>query len=310
MYSAVGMSRITLSRDLAAAGFRPGELARMIRSGELVQLRRGAYVAPAAGVLDPMAAHLQLLEATVPQCAPQAVVSHTSAAVLHQLPVWSEHLSRVHLTRDRPGGGRTRRWVQVHGVSLSSSDVVELGGFRATGLARTVVDLGCSLPLTEAVAAGDLALTLVDRAEIMEVLDCHAGRTGIGSARRAVALLDSRSESAGESFSRVIFHLARLPTPELQFSVFTHDGRFVGRSDFGWPEFGVLGEFDGKSKYGELLRKPGQSAEQVLVAEKRREDRLRELGWMVIRWMWQDLMCPEALIGRLRRAFTRGRQVA
>ena len=97
----------------------------------------------------------------------------------------------------------------------------------------------------------------------------------------------------------MIFHLARLPTPELQFSVFTHDGRFVGRSDFGWPEFGVLGEFDGKSKYGELLRKPGQSAEQVLVAEKRREDRLRELGWMVIRWMWQDLMCPESLIGRL-----------
>ena len=76
----------------------------------------------------PRVAHLRLLEATVPQCGPDAVVSHTSAAVLHELPVWREHLSRVHLTRDRHGGGRARRWVQVHGMPLPASDVVELGG--------------------------------------------------------------------------------------------------------------------------------------------------------------------------------------
>ena len=96
-----------------------------------------------------------------------------------------------------------------------------------------------------------------------------------------------------------------LGSPRLSCSsgVFAPDGRFVGRSDFGWPDFGVLGEFDGKAKYGELLRRPGQSAEEVLIAaENRREDRLRELGWMVIRWMWQDLTRPEALIGGLRRA--------
>jgi hypothetical protein len=50
--------------------------------------------------------------------------------------------------------------------------------------------------------------------------------------------------------------------------------------------------------------------EEVLIAERRREDRLRELGWVVIRWMWQDLTRPEALIGRLRKAFDRGRQLA
>ena len=304
------MSGIRLSRDLAAGGFGPGELARMIRAGELVHLRRGAYAEPSNGELDPRVAHLQLLEATVLQCGPEAVISHTSAAALHELPVWSEHLGRVHLTRDRHGGGRTRRWVQVHGVPLPDSDLVELHGFRVTGLARTVVDLGCCLPLTQAVAAGDLALTRIDRAEVTEVLVRHAGRMGIGTARRAVALMDPRSESAGESFSRVVIHLARLPAPELQFSVFTPDGRFVGRSDFGWPDRGVLGEFDGRSKYGELLRKPGQSAEQVLIAEKLREDRMRELGWVVIRWMWQDLMRPEALIRRLQQAFARGRRLA
>lgn len=168
MRSAVGMSHIRLSRDLAAAGFSPGELARMTRAGELVHLRRGAYAEPTERELDPRVAHLRLLEATVAQCAPDAVVSHTSAGVLHELPVWREHLSRVHLTRDRRGGGRARRWVQAHGVLLTDTDVVEVGGYRVTGLARTVVDLGCCLPLTQAVAAGDVALAWTDRAEIIK----------------------------------------------------------------------------------------------------------------------------------------------
>ena len=304
------MSRITLSRDFAARGFSPDELARMTRDGELVHLRRGAYAEPAGPDQDPRLAHLRLIEATLSQCGSGAVVSHTSAAVVHDLPVWSEHLDRVHLTRDRRGGGRTRRWVCVHGSPLDAADVVETGGWPVTSLARTVVDLGCMLPLVQAVAAGDPALARTNRGEIETVLKGQAGRTGIGRARRAVELLDPRSESAGESFSRIVFHLGGLPRPEPQYHVFTRDGRLVGRSDFGWPEFGVLGEFDGKTKYGRLLRKPGQTAEDVLVEEKRREDRLRALGWIVIRWMWSDLIHPDPLLARLQETFARGQRLA
>lgn len=305
-----GMSRITWSRDYTADGFHPDEIARLVRAGKLVHLRRGAYAEPTKDELEPGLAHLQLLRATVPQCDPSAVVSHVSAAVVHTLPVWREQLARVHLTRDRPGGGRTRRWVQIHGAPMATDEVVEWGGYRVTSLARTVVDLGCSLPLAQSVAAGDVALTRVSRAELDAALQKQAGRTGVGRARRAVALLDSRSESPGESASRVAFHQAGLPPPEPQYKVCTADGSFVGRCDFGWPDFGVLGEFDGKSKYGELLRRPGQTAEDVLIEEKRREDRLRAVGWIVIRWMWSDLYHPDALIRQLRDAFARGRPLA
>lgn len=304
------MSRITLSRDLAADGFSPGELARMTRAGELVHLRRGAYAEPTGRVLDPRAAHLRLLEATMPQCDPAAVVSHTSAAVVHDLPVWDAQLARIHLTRSRQGGGRTRRLVQVHGATLDAAEVVSRRGLRVTSLARTVVDLGRTLPLAQAVAAGDVALTRIDRRELDRAVAGQAGRTGIGRARRAIALLDGRSESAGESYSRVVLHLAGLPAPELQYEVFAPDGRFVARSDFGWPDCGVLGEFDGQKKYGELLRRPGQTAEDVLVDEKRREDRLRALGWIVIRWMWNDLHRPDTLIAQLRAALARGHRLA
>ena len=57
--------------------------------------------------------------------------------------------------------------------------------------------------------------------------------------------------------------------------------RLVGRCDFGWPKVKVLGEFDGKKKYGELLRRPGQTAEDVLIDEKRREVRGKWVVWMV-----------------------------
>lgn len=304
------MTRVSLRRDLAADGFSTDDLARMTRNGELVHLRRGAYAEPADPDLEPRLAHLRLIAGTVPQCAPGVVLSHTSAATVHGLPVWQEHLGRVHLTRDRRGGGQKRRWVQIHGAPLDPVDVTEDDRQSLTTLARTVVDLGRSLPLAQSVAAGDVALTRLDRKALDAVLRRQAGWTGIGRARRAVTLLDPRSESAGESFSRVVFHENKLPTPEPQYRVCTPDGRFVGRCDFGWPEFGVLGEFDGRKKYGRLLRKPGQTAEDVLIEEKRREERLRALGWVVIRWMWADLYHPEQLLAELRTAFARGQRLA
>jgi hypothetical protein len=47
-----------------------------------------------------------------------AVISHASAAVLHQLPTWPEAIDRVHLTRNRSSGGNRRSIVQVHTAPL------------------------------------------------------------------------------------------------------------------------------------------------------------------------------------------------
>lgn len=78
----------------------------------------------------------------------------------------------------------------------------------------------------------------------------------------------------------------------------------LGRSDFGWPELGTLGEFDGIVKYSGRY---GQTTQGALVAEKRREDRIRDEGWQVVRWTWDELAEPSALLERLERAFARGR---
>jgi hypothetical protein len=130
------------------------------------------------------------------------------------------------------------------------------------------------------------------------------GWPGIRSARRTVDFLDVRSESAGESVSRVRIHEAGLPAPIPQFEVFDERGRFIARVDFGFPEKRTIGEFDGKAKYGELL-KPGQTSREAMIAEKRREDLLRDLGWQVMRWMWADLYRGDAIADQMRRAFRR-----
>lgn len=71
-----------------------------------------------------------------------------------------------------------------------------------------------------------------------------------------------------------------------------------------WEEHQTLGEFDGRVKYGRLLR-PGQRPEDVLWAEKLREDALRDLGWQVVRWTWADLDREGLIADRLHRAFRR-----
>ena len=78
------MTTVRLSRDLAEQGYTYAEMTRMVRNAELVRVRRGAYADPQPP-LDPRVAHLQLLEATVAQSARGSVVSHASAALVHDL---------------------------------------------------------------------------------------------------------------------------------------------------------------------------------------------------------------------------------
>jgi very-short-patch-repair endonuclease len=72
--------------------------------------------------------------------------------------------------------------------------------------------------------------------------------------------------------------------------------------DFLWRDWKVVGEFDGKLKYGRELRE-GEDPGEAVFREKIREDRLRELGYIVVRWVWDDLRQPERLAARIRRAF-------
>ena len=83
------------------------------------------------------------------------------------------------------------------------------------------------------------------------------------------------------------------------------NGTFVGRADFAWEDRGVLGEFDGLAKYGRL-RHPDETVADAVVREKVREDRLRDAGYLVVRWTDAELDAPSMLLRRVRAVLDAG----
>ena len=121
------------------------------------------------------------------------------------------------------------------------------------------------------------------------------------AAHVVLALADPRMESAAESRTYFLCRQQGLPRPEPQVVVLDEHGHPFARVDFAWPKHGVFLEFDGRIKY-ELYRREGETLEQFLLREKRREERICMLtGWVCIRIGWSDLETPIVTAGRIRR---------
>ena len=176
-------------------------------------------------------------------------------------------------------------------------------GVRVTTVARTVVDLARSQPVRAAVAAMDNALfrRLCSPQDVRLAMTSVYRHRGAPRARFAAGLADGRAESPTETTVRLSARGRSLPPMELQFDVYDEVGRFVGRADGGYPELGVIWEYDGRGKYEELLP-PGRTSADALMAEKRRERGFVELGWSVIRVDNTDLGDLSAAFDRMSRA--------
>lgn len=296
------LSAMRLRRDALADGFSDRELARLTGTGRWQRLRRGAYWLGDSPD-DRIVRHRLLVHATVRGLKRPAVVSHQSAAVLLGLPLWRVSLQTVHVTRRPRASSDVGRLLRCHVARLRDEEVIEVDGLEVTSPTRTALDLARSLPFESAVVAVDGALheQLVDPHQLRERLFDIAGTPGSRSAARVVGFADGRSESVGESRSRVLFQRLDLLPSTLQLPIRTVDGIRLGRVDFGWEEQRVVGEFDGRVKYGRLLR-PGQSPGDVVFEEKQREDAIRGEGWGMVRWTWADIDVPLHLHRRLRTA--------
>jgi hypothetical protein len=289
---------VHLRRHLRTQGFDDRELRRMLRDQQLTVVRRGAYL-PGAPPDDPVVRHLAQVVAAARQLDADAVLSHVSAAVVHGWDLWRAPLDRVQVTRSRRTGGRRHPSVHVRAAPLGRSEVVEVDGLRVTSPERTAADLARTLPVEQAVVVLDSALAgRLSRDDLLAAVQRQKGWPGVPRARRVVEFADGRSGSVGESRSRWAIACAGLPAPDLQHEV-RDAGRHVGTVDFWWEAQRLAGEFDGLVKYGRLLR-PGQTAADAVVAEKIREDDLRDQDVRVVRWIWSDLSPFTGTATRLR----------
>lgn len=150
-----------------------------------------------------------------------------------------------------------------------------------------------------ALVTGDVVIRRCGRNAVQAALADCAQWADLGRARRAIALLDGRSESPLESVSRAIFVKHSLPAPELQVEFEPTPGTTY-RADFYWRGERVIGEADGMGKY---------DAPGALRAEKIRQELLEDLGLRIVRWTWRDMVADtDRTIARVRGALASGRE--
>lgn len=310
------------SADALARGTTRSALRHKVAQGRWMRVSRDVYAVPqewSAATPAERLASASLARARAHHT--DKVISHLSAASIHGYALPLDPGTATWLTVDQ-GGNRPRRApdVIVERASLAPEDVIEVGHpvVALTSRARTVADCLRHLRLADAVALGDSALrpepALI--AAVREVLDRQRGWPGAGAARTAYRLLDRRRDTWLESWSFARLWQLGVDLPEPQVTVLDEWGRFVARVDAMWRAWGVVGEADGRLKYGlgqagaELATRSGLGeafSASAVFAEKRREDRLRDLGLEVVRWTLDDLIrTPEEVVRRVEAARRRG----
>jgi very-short-patch-repair endonuclease len=294
---------VATTGQLAEAGLGDRAMASALKHGTVYRLRKGAYVQ--AGhwhTLKPWDQDKLRLLAHLVTVRGDPAYSHFSAARLHGLTIW--HCGpQVHVTAASSVSGTSNpKDVVFHRGNVANGDIQPLrlrSGHvvQVTTLERTVVDCARAGGFAEAVVIGDHALRKGARSEVMwAMVNAMPGRRGVRKARRVLRVLDGRSESPGESRTRLIIADMDLPQPELQVEL-TVGGR-VHRPDFLWEEQKLIVEFDGDYKY--FAYKPTREA---VLDERKRERRLMEDGWRFVRLEWRDLANPGDVKRRIQAAF-------
>lgn len=267
------------TRQANALGLLSDELAAFVAAGVLRHPFRGIYLVSDQVPPSSIGQHRQLATAAL-LLYPDGGLTGASALVAHDLPTWGMDLERPEIGRpvDRGRG--------VRGVRVRRWD----GSFAMTELGPTVpvAHAVCQAAMDWGVTAGVLA---ADAMLFRGLCDDEGLRTAVARVSawphgsRAAAMLahvDGRSESVGESRTRLQLALAGIP---LRSQVVIQKGTFSARVDFLVEGSKVIVEFDGRVKYA-------SGDPSVLWAEKRREDILRSLGYTVVRITWADLERP------------------
>ena len=292
---------IFLRRDAIATGLTDADLRKVVRSGEIVRIRHGAYVH--AEGWDPLSAeerHVVHVRAVLLTHEDRVAVSHFSAVLVHQMDLWNAPLDRVHLTRLDAGSGRRTNDVVHHEGLWLPGDLTEERGFPVVRPVRAALEAAYLLGAEAGLAVLDsgLRMELFTVDELVEQSSLMRSWPDARPLEIIVRLADGRSGSIGESRSRYIFWRYGIPKPELQWPVFDENGKLIGYADFAWPSYGVLGEFDGKGKYTRLLRE-GEDATMVVLREKDRENAMRRATRFTFhRWGWSVLDTPQVLVNQ------------
>ncbi|MGA8047679.1 MAG: type IV toxin-antitoxin system AbiEi family antitoxin domain-containing protein [Dermatophilaceae bacterium] len=288
--------------DAIALGVTGNDLTALVRRGEVIRIRRGAYVLANVFASADIAGRYRLRVLAVMRSRPRSDrASHHSALSLLDIPFTSAPLDAV-LAESRASGRRTSGGLHLH--PPSSQPGLRLGDLRLVSVPVACVQMAARYGFEAGVCAMDSALQRrrCTREELERAMaDVDPRRRG--QVTLAIAASEALTESVGETRTRIILQdagFAVRPQAEIR------DGeRFLGRVDFLVDDCVVV-EFDGLVKY------EGLAGRTALAAEKERESRITRLGYEVVRVVWSELDHPVGIVQRVldARSTARARRAA
>jgi very-short-patch-repair endonuclease len=234
-----------------------------------------------------------VLAATTRRLPTTAVFSGRTAGWLHGLdlppcdPVEVTLPLRCHTSR--------LTGIAVRRSDVSASETVTRRGHPTTSVVRTLADLGRRLPFVEAVAALDVALhqRLLKSDDLRSWVCAHPRYPGIARLRRTIELAEPATESVMETRLRLLLVMARLPRPQAQVPLYDEAGNFLGRPDFYYPLHGLALEYDGANH------------RENLTGDNRRQNRLVDAGYRLLRFTAADVLsAPDSVVDLVRRALS------
>jgi len=180
-------------------------------------------------------------------------------------------------------------------------DAIEIEGLPVTSAGRTILDSAAVAYRWQVEAALDDALRrkLITVDDMWRILAKSGGRGRKGSAL-VRALLEERSDGRARSHSLLEIKLDRLlrnsmvPPYFRQFEVMTTSGT-PADVDFAWPEAKLAVEVDGYEWH---------SGRRQWQNDMERQNALVEVGWLVLRFSWDDVTKrPEYVIRTILEAY-------
>ena len=281
-----GMLTTAMLRDF---GLDKDGLIRLVRQGVLMHPGRGLYAV--AELVDSTQDewHLHLAHGAT-LLYPDAAFTGVTALLAHGVTVWNSTLDRPSLVRP------VHRCASMSAFTVRCRTTVPVATPWGpteplpVALIQHCLDNGISqgvVSLDDAMHRG-----LVTRDEVEEAVGGVKGWPRSGRAHSMMTFVDERHESPGESLTNIGCSAYGIEL-EPQVRISDERGRVVARADFRIKGTNVVIEFDGKIKYTE---------EGVLWDEKKREDLLRSLGFVVVRITWADVMRGPGFIAAKVRA--------
>ena len=294
-----GLITTAQARD---CGLTTSRIGFLVRTGELVVVRRGVYV---EGELwdsldEDRGRHRLRTRAATLRMTRAFVASHDSSAHEHGLEILNPPDPHVHITRPGSTNAWTEYGVKHHLARFRGDQVCQVDGLEVLDLARTAVDIAREHGEPYGEIACDAAMrhgvprsALEDACAVMEYWPHHR-RT-----ERAVAFARPEAANAAETMTRLLVAELGVGEPDPQFPVRLDSGRVV------WGDLRVnchLFEFFGEIKLrppaaGGVARAP---AHQLVWDAKRRDIDLGHQGLGVSHVVWADLWGDRRAVAKRR----------